>query len=104
MSDNSDLRGESFNVFGFFLKKTFRYEQREVGVLMARFLEHSIKRLLHLFPNGVAVWSNDHAALNGSVIGEFSGSNHIRIPSGVVFATLGHLYFGHNLAIIALCV
>ena len=104
MRDNSHFGGESLNVLRFLLKKAFRYEEREICVLMAGFLEHAVQCLLHLFPYGVTVGPDDHAALNRRVIREFRSGDHVGVPSGKVFAALGDLCFGHNLPIIALCV
>ena len=90
------LRREPLNVFGFLLEKAFGNQHWEIGILMPRLLEHPIESLLHLFPNGVAVWPDDHAALDRRIIRQFGRSNHIRVPSRVVFAALGNLRFGHN--------
>ena len=104
VSNDSHFRGKSFDVFGFFLQEAFRYEHREICVHMAGFLEHPIQRLLHLFPDGIAVGADDHATLNWRVIREFCCGNHIGIPPGVVLTALGDLCLGHNQAIIALWV
>ena len=96
MRNDGYLRSESLDVFRFFLEKTFGNEQGEIGILMTRLFEHRIERLLHLFPDGVPVWPDDHAALDRRIIRQLGCSNHIRVPSRIVFAALGNLRFGHN--------
>src|SRR5262245_6305653 len=78
-----------------------RNKEGEIGILVSGFLEHSVQCLLHLFPYGVTVRANDHAAFNWRIICQFRGGNHVGVPSGVVFAALRNLRFGHNLRIIA---
>ena len=75
---------EAFDVLGFLLQKALGNEHREIGVLMSGFLEHAVERLLHLFPDGIAVGTNDHAALDGRVVGQFSGGNNVGVPAGIV--------------------
>ena len=71
---------------------------------MAGFLEHAVERLLHLFPDRVAIGPDDHAAFYRRIVGQFGSGNHVGIPPRIILAALGDLGFGHNLPIIALCV
>src|SRR5438309_817019 len=84
-------------MLGFLLKKTLGYEEGEICILMTCFLEHAIERLLHLFPNRIAVWPDDHAALHWGIVRQFRCGNDVGIPPGVVFGALADLRFGHNL-------
>ena len=65
------FRRKTFHVLRFFRKITHRNKQGEVCVFHTTFLKTRIHLLLDIFPNCIAVWPNDHRALNGSVIHEF---------------------------------
>ena len=73
----------------------------KVGILVPRFLEHPVESLLHLLPDGVAIRADDHAALDGRVVGEFGGSNNVGVPAGIVFRALRNLHFSHRFWMIA---
>ena len=74
------LLGKAFHVFGFFREKTFRDEQREINVLHTSLLETRIKRLLDLFPNGIAVRFYHHAAAHVCLLGKVGFHNKFVIP------------------------
>ena len=63
-------------------------KQREIGVLHARCLEHVIELALHLFPNGVAIGLDDHAATHCGLFGEIGLHNQFVIPLRVVIGSL----------------
>ena len=90
------FRREPFHVLGFLLQKTFRDEQREVQVLMARGLEAPVQLALQHFPHGIAVGLDDHTTLD-----DFGGFRHvpreddILIPRGKVLAARSDRRFSH---------
>ena len=61
LADNSDVRGAM-------VIRPNGYAIREVGVLVARVLEHAVEHALHVFPDGVAVRANDHRAAHVGVV------------------------------------
>ena len=65
MRNDRDFRSKAFDVLRFLLQKALRNEHREVGILMPGLLEHAVESLLHLFPDRIAIRTNDHAALDG---------------------------------------
>src|SRR4029453_2765891 len=69
--DHSDFWSEPFDMLRLLLQKVLRNEQWKVGILVPGFLKHPIKRLLHFFPDGIAIGANDHAALYRGVIRKF---------------------------------
>ena len=87
---------KAFHVLGFLLKKALRNEHREIRVLMPGFLEHAVERLLHFFPDGIAIGTNDHAALDWRVFGEFCGGDNVGIPAGIIVCALRDFHFCHR--------
>jgi hypothetical protein len=57
-------------------------------------LEQAIEPALHLFPESIAIWLDDHAAADGGVFRETGILNDIEIPLGIVFGArsndIGH--------------
>ena len=64
MRDHRTLLREALDVLRLLLEVRERDEQGEVGVLMARRLEHPIEDRLHPLPDGEAVGLDHHAAAN----------------------------------------
>ena len=64
----------------FFLDKTTWNEQREVGIEYSGFLEAGIHELLNIFPDGVAIRPNDHAAAHRSIVSQFCLTYYLVIP------------------------
>jgi hypothetical protein len=84
MSDDGTFLGEAFDVRRFLLQERQRDEQREVGVLVPRRLEHVVERPLHVFPQRVAPGPNDHAAADRRILGEIGAGDDLLIPLRVV--------------------
>jgi len=77
--DDSEFGGEAFHMLGLFFEEAFRNEEREVGVLMAGGLEAGVEFSLQIFPNGIAVGFDDHAAFHD--LGRFG---HVALENGVL--------------------
>ena len=75
-----DLRREALDVLRFLVQQALRDEQREVRVDVPGALELGVERLLNQLPDGVAVRANDHAALDGRIIGELGAPDDIEVP------------------------
>jgi hypothetical protein len=79
-----DFRGEPLHVLGLTGEKTLRNEQREVGVLVPRVLEHLIQGLLHLLPDGIAVGPDDHAPAHRTVVRQLCARDDLVVPGAEV--------------------
>src|SRR5437763_16010231 len=64
----------------FFLDKTTRNEQWEVGIEDARFLEPGIHEPLNMLPDGIAVRPDNHAAAHRSIVSQFCLTHYLVIP------------------------
>jgi hypothetical protein len=92
------LGSEALDVLGLLLDEAHRYEQREAGVLVAGRLEASVEVALDRLPDGVAVWPDDHAALDDiGRLGELGLGDDVLVPLGVVLGTGGDAGFRHGL-------
>ena len=79
-----DLRREALDVLALLHQQAFRDEQREVRVDVTGRLEPAVERLLHQLPDGVAVRTDHHAALDGRVVGELGAADDVDIPAAEV--------------------
>ena len=64
----------------------------EIGVLHARFLEHSVKSLLHALPYGITVGLDDHAAAHRRLLGKVGLDYQVVVPLRVVVGSLGEVF------------
>ena len=72
--------GEPFHMLGFPAQERFGDEQREIGVHVSRFLEHLVKLVLHLLPDGIAIGLDDHAAADSRLLGQIGLHHQIVVP------------------------
>ncbi len=86
------LFGKAFHMFGFTTKKRLWYQQREVGVLYAGFLEHPVEFTLHFFPDGIAVGLDDHASSHRRLFGKVGFYNEVVVPLRIVVGSLGEVF------------
>ena len=102
MCNNSTLLGETLHVFGLATKERFGNKQREVCVLHSGLLEHFIKGLLHLLPNGVAIRLYDHAAAHGALLGKVRLDYEFIVPLRVVFSSFSKIlkFFSHYFSLL----
>src|SRR5262249_16484491 len=57
-------------------------KQGKVRVSMSSLLEHSIQHPLHVFPDGVSVGTDHHAALDVRVVGQARLEDEVHVPFG----------------------
>ncbi len=93
--DDGQLRRKALDVLGLLLQEAHRDEEREVRVDVAGVLEAPVERGLDVFPEGVAVGPDDHAALDRRIVGQLGLLHDIGIPARVIFAARGHAFFCH---------
>jgi len=75
--------------------ETLRDQQGKIGIHMAQFLELVVQGTLDIFPDGVAVGTDHHAAADRAVVGQFGRLDDVQIPAAVVLASfrdLGHRF------------
>src|SRR2546422_9847669 len=68
------------HVLGLAREEALGDEQREVGVLVPRRLEHRVQGALHQLPHAVAEGPDDHAAADRRVIGQLRLLDDVGIP------------------------
>src|ERR1051325_2464811 len=92
VGDDRRLGREALDMLRLLLEEALRYEQREVGVPVARLLEHVVERALHPLPDAVAIGANDHAAAHRRVVGQLGAKNDFVVPGAEVFSA-GRKFF-----------
>ena len=65
VGDDGTLFGKAFHMLSLTAEERFRYEEGEIGILMAGGLEHIVEGTLHLLPDCIAIGFDDHAATHG---------------------------------------
>ena len=91
VGNNGTFFCKTLDVLGLTAEVRLGDKEWEIGVLYAGSLEHIVKGALHLFPNCVAIWLDDHTATNCCLLSEVGIHNQVVVPTGVVVGTLGHL-------------
>src|SRR6266436_3739681 len=86
------LWSKSFDMLCLFLEKTTRNEQGKVGIDYPGFLEAVIHEALDIFPDGVAVWPNDHTAPHRCIISQFCFAHHLVIPLRKIVFLVDYLF------------
>ena len=75
-------------------EEAFWDEEREVGVAVARRLEHAVQPALHVLPQLVAVGRQHHGAAHGRGLRQLGGTDNVLVPLRVVLVSggdaLGH--------------
>src|SRR5215469_12816645 len=79
---NGQFGREAFDVMLFLLDEALGDEQRKGDVLVAGGLETAVECLLDVFPERPAVGTDDHAAANGSVVGQLRFQDQLVVPLG----------------------
>ena len=99
------LLGEALDVVGLLREERLGNEEREIGVLMSRLLEHPIQRIVHLLPDGIAVGFDDHAPADGRIFRQSGLDHQIVVPLRVVLVGFGEVFefLSHNLSWFYVC-
>ena len=85
------LLGEACHVLSLTREETLGDEHREICVLYTCLLKHLVELLLHLLPDGVAVWFDDHTTAYWRQFSEVGFHYQVVIPLAVVLGTLGQI-------------
>ncbi len=101
MGHHGDLGREAFDVLRLLREEIHRDKKREVRVLVPRRLKAFIKLGLDIFPDCVAVRTDNHCALDRAVIDETGFDDHVGIPLREILFDIGYLFnkiiFTHKL-------
>ena len=92
MGYDRELRFEALDVRLLLLDEAQRDQEREVRVLVARGLEHVVQGSLHVFPDRVTPWPDDHTSLDRRVIGELRPEHQLIVPGGEILVAGGQLF------------
>ena len=90
--DPRALGGKALDVVLFLLQQAFRDEHRHRDVLVAAVLEHPVKLLLNILPNGIAVRTQDEQSLYAGIIDELRLGANVGEPLGKVLLHIGYLF------------
>ena len=105
MGDDCAFLRETLDMRSLLLEVAQRNEEREVGVLVSRGLEHPVEHGLHPLPERVAGRLDDHATAHLGVLGEIRRADDLLIPLGKILVSPGRdgrlLFVAHERGIIA---
>ena len=85
------LLGETLHMVGLTAEKRLGYEKREIGIDMARLLEHVVQSPVHLLPDGISVWLYHHASANSRTFGKTRLHHEVVVPLRIILGTAGQL-------------
>ena len=92
MRNHGAFLGESLHMLRFPAQEGLWYEKREISVLHARFLEHTVQDRLHLFPYGIAIGLDYHAAPHGRLFGQVRLHHKVVIPLRIIIQSARYLF------------
>ena len=96
LGDHGALGGKALHVVLFLLQQAFGDEHGHVHVLHAQLFKAPVQVRLHVFPQGIAVGLDDHAALHAGIVHQLGLFHHVGVPLGEVFLhggdVLHHLF------------
>lgn len=81
-SNKEQFWREPLHMIFLFFQERLRNELRKVAVLVARLFESRVQVLLQILPQRVAAWSQNHGALDWSVVCQLSSCYYILEPTG----------------------
>ncbi len=93
MRHDRELGREPFDVLRLPAKESLGDQEREIRVLVPRFLQHPVQRLLYELPDRVAPGTDHHAPLDGGIIGHLGRGDHVRVPARKILAAGGDFDF-----------
>ena len=82
--DPRHLRGKALYMVFFLLQQALGDEHGHIDILVTGRFEHAVEDMLDIFPDGVAVGTNDHTAADAAVIDQLRLFDHIGVPLGKI--------------------
>ncbi len=99
------LFGKTFYVFGLAAEERFGYEKGEIGVLHTGSLEHLVKCVLHLLPDGIAIGLYNHTSAHSRLLCEVCLHYEFIVPARIILAALGEIFeFCHYIIVMFLLI
>ena len=92
MGDYGALFRKAGHVLGLAAEEGLRDEQREIGILHAALLEHSVEDALHFLPYRISVRFYHHTSPDRRLFCEVSLDYKVVVPLRVVFGPLGYFF------------
>ena len=90
--DDGALGCKTLDVILFLFQQALGDEHGHVDVLVTKLLEAGVEILLDVFPDGIAVGTDDHAALNAGIVHQLSLFDHVGIPLAEILLHRGDLF------------
>ena len=90
--DPCALRRKALDVILFLLQQAFGDEHGHGHVLVTVCLEHPVKLLLNIFPNGVTVRAQNEKSLYPGVIDKLRLGAYVGKPLGKILLHIGYLF------------
>src|SRR5262249_55014268 len=78
------LLGKPRDVLGLLREIAKRNKKREIGIAVSGCPKHCIELVLHVFPDSIAPWPNDHTAAHIARFSQLSGPDDLLIPLGKI--------------------
>ena len=101
VGDPGDLGGEALHMVLFLLKEGFGDEHGHIYVFMPGGFEHPVENMLNVFPDGIAVGAEDHAAAHAGIVDQIGFFDDIGVPLGEVLVHRGdgldELFLSHRI-------
>src|SRR5690606_38477787 len=87
MGNHGAFLCEALGILLFCFKKTFRYKQRKIGILVTGFLNRTVQFVTHFFPNRITVRLDYHASTTLRILRQISFYHQFIIPFAVTLSS-----------------
>ena len=91
-SDPCHLRRKAVDQLSLLFQQVFGDQRGHRHIDVAGFLEFTVQNVLDVFPDGVAVWTQDHKSLHAGIVDQFCFFADIGIPLGKIVLHTGDLF------------
>ena len=90
--DPSHLGGETVDQFAFLFQQALRDQRGHCHVLVSGLFKLPVHDPLNVFPDSVAVWTQDHKSLHAGIVDQLRLLADVRIPLGEIVLHTGDLF------------
>ena len=90
--DPSHLRGKAVDQFAFLFQQALRDQRGHCHVLVSGLFKLPVHDPLNVFPDSVAVWTQDHKSLHAGIVDQLRLLADVRIPLGEIVLHTGDLF------------
>ena len=92
MGDHGAFLCKAFYVLGFLAQERFWNEERKICIAVTGILEHLVKRVLHLLPDGITIGLDHHAAPDCGILRQVGFDYQVIVPLRVVVTPAGQFF------------